>query len=281
MTATTITLLGQGIIGSTWAAHYAADGHNVRAWNRTAQPQNPFFIEDAAAAVRGAEVVHICLAGPPSVQAVLDAVLQEIKEGTLVLQSSTISPEAAEVFAAQVRGRGADYVEAPFTGSKPAAEARQLVYFLGGPAESVQRADAWLTPLSRKRFHFDSPAQSAAIKLSMNLQIAAVSQAMTEGLALAEVYGLSGEQFFDVLDMNVSRSGLVDLKKEKLLTKDHSPQFSVKHMHKDLGLALDSAKGLQLQLTAQCASIYSMGMDEGLGDLDFIALQRLIRASAS
>lgn len=194
-----------------------------------------------------------------------------------MIQSSTISPAAATAFAARVQARGAAYVEAPFTGSKPAAESRQLVYFLGGAATDIQRADQWLTPLSRKRFHFSSPAQAAAIKLSMNLQIAAVSQAMTEGLALAESFGLSAEQFFEVLDMNVSRSGLVDLKKQKLLNKDYSPQFSVKHMHKDLALALDSATDLSLELTRQCASIYSLGLRTGLGDLDFIALQQLIR----
>ncbi|MCD8481839.1 MAG: NAD(P)-dependent oxidoreductase [Verrucomicrobia bacterium] len=278
MNTKTVAVLGQGIIGTIWARHYASDGHSVRAWNRTAQPDNPWFAADATAAVAQADVVHICLAGPPSVEAVLTRILPSIGQNTLVIQSSTISPAAAEQFRSMVETQGADYVEAPFTGSKPAAEGKQLVYFLGGADAPRERADRWLTPISRKRFHFATPAQAAAIKLAMNLQIAAVSQAMTEGLALAEAYGLDAEQFFDVLDMNVARSGLVDLKKQKLLSKDYSPQFSVKHMHKDLDLALASSTNLKLCLTERCADIYADGLASGLGDDDFIALQQLIHS---
>ncbi|NJK91710.1 MAG: NAD(P)-dependent oxidoreductase [Blastochloris sp.] len=109
----------------------------------------------------------------------------------------------------------------------------------------------------------------------MNLQIAAISQALSEGLRLARIHGLSDSLFFEVMENNVARSGLSDLKKPKLLASDFSPQFSVKHMHKDLRLALESAPAGSIPQTAATTSLYEQGLDQGLGDLDFSALIQL------
>jgi len=246
-------------------------------WNRTPQPEFSGFVPDLAAAAEGAEMVHICVADPAAVQSVLDVILPKLDASMLVIQSSTISPAAAESFAGQVAEMGATYLEAPFTGSKPAAESRDLVYFQGGTEEAIAKANPYLEKLSRKRFVMGTPQQAAAIKLSMNLQIAAISQAMTEGYHLARKYELSHEQFFEVLAENVACSGLAKLKEPKLKISDHSPQFSVKHMRKDLGLALEAAEGLSPQLTRSTKAIYDTGMDAGLGDDDFIALEKLIK----
>ncbi len=272
-----VSVVGLGIIGSIWATHYAEDGHTVRTWNRTPQPDFPGFEADLKQAADGAEVIHICVADPAAVQSVLDQILPVVKFGMLVIQSSTISPAAATSFAEQVTSKGATYLEAPFTGSKPAAEARELVFFQGGTPDAVRRAETFLKPLSRKRFVMGTPAQAAAIKLSMNLQIAAVSQALTEGWHLAQKFGLSHEQFYEVLGENVALSGLATLKEPKLKSGDHSPQFSVKHMRKDLGLALGAAQGLSPRLTERTKEIYDAGMEAGLADLDFIALEKLVK----
>lgn len=272
-----VTVVGLGIIGSIWAKHYAEDGHEVVSWNRTPQPDFPGFVTDLADAVAGADLIHICVADPAAVQSVLEVILPHLDHSRLVIQSSTISPDAATSFARQVSETGASYVEAPFTGSKPAAEARDLVFFQGGDETVTKRAEPFLEPLSRKRFVMGSPEQAAAIKLSMNLQIAAVSQALTEGYHLAHKYGLSHEQFYAVLRENVAYSGLAKLKETKLKEGDYSPQFSVKHMRKDLGLALEAAAGLNPKLTERTKEIYDAGMDAGLADEDFIALEKLIR----
>ncbi|MEM6883905.1 MAG: NAD(P)-dependent oxidoreductase [Verrucomicrobiota bacterium] len=271
-----VTVVGLGIIGSIWAKHYADDGNTVHTWNRTPQPEFPGFKADLAQAVDGVEMVHICVADPAAVQSVLDVILPKLNHSMLVIQSSTISPEAAGSFAGQVESTGAVYLEAPFTGSKPAAEARDLVFFQGGCAEAIRQADVFLEPLSRKRFAMGTPEQAAAIKLSMNLQIAAVSQALTEGYHLAKSFGLSHDQFYEVLAENAACSGVAKLKEPKLKSSDYSPQFSIKHMRKDLGLALDAAEGISPQLTQRTKEIYDAGMDAGWGDEDFIALEKLI-----
>lgn len=272
-----ITVCGLGIIGSLWARHYRDDGHEVRTWNRTPKPEEAGFVGKVAEAVNGAEIVHLCLAGPPSVESVLKDLQPVLKSGMLVIQSSTISPAAASAFHDLVRGTGADYLEAPFTGSKPAAEARQVVFFPGGPPETIERARPILSSLAKALIPFASPAKSAAIKLAMNLQIAAISQALTEGFHLARAHGIEAEEFFRVLDQNVARSGLVDLKRPKLEQADYAPQFSIKHMSKDLQLALTAAGNLPLRLTETVARTYQEGIEKGWGDLDFISLEQFLR----
>jgi len=274
----TFAVLGLGIIGSVWARNLIADGHEVRAWNRTPRPDFPDFTPDLASAVSGADVVILVVADPPAVQSVLDGALPYIKKGALLVQSSTISPHWTRTFAEQVQGAGARFLEAPFTGSKLAAEARETVFYLGGSEELVQEAMPILKPLSKTILHIGELGTASALKLAMNLNIAGIAQTLSESLFFARQNGLSDELFFQALDANVSKSGVSELKKPKLLAADYSPQFSLKHMGKDLRLTMETAteKEISLPQTAHLNELYERGKALGWGDDDFIGLIRLL-----
>src|SRR5262245_12816329 len=128
----TIGVIGLGIIGSVWARHYQAAGVLAGAWNRSPQPDFPQWRETPSAVARAANVIQIVVADPPAVDAVLAAIHSELGPGKLVVQSSTIDPASSRRFHQLVTATGARYLEAPFVGSKPAAEARKNVYYLGG-----------------------------------------------------------------------------------------------------------------------------------------------------
>ncbi|HTP65444.1 MAG TPA: NAD(P)-dependent oxidoreductase [Geobacteraceae bacterium] len=272
-----ISVLGLGIIGSAWAKNLIADGHEVRCWNRTPRdfPNSRASIQDA---VEGAEVIFIVVADPPAVQSVLDQIAPLLGPGVLVIQSSTISARWTLLFAEQVRKTGAMFLEAPFTGSKPAAEQRQTVYYLGGEAEVVEKARVVLEPISSAILHIGPLGSASTLKLAMNMNIAGVAQSLCESLTLCRADGIPDEVFFDALARNASRSGVSDLKGPKLRGRDYSPQFSLKHMAKDLRLALETAADLSLSLaqTAHLDKIYEQGMAEGWADDDFIGLMRLL-----
>ncbi|KAA6345654.1 2-hydroxy-3-oxopropionate reductase [termite gut metagenome] len=271
-----IVLIGYGIIGSAWSKHYASDGHDLRIWNRTPK-DTPYFVQDLNTAVSGAEVVHIVIADPPAIDSVLPTVIANLAPGALVIQSSTISPDASDKFLAQIIKVGGSYVEAPFTGSKIAAEQRENVFFIGGSEPDKVRAKKVLSALSKKTFDMGTNRQACTIKLAMNLQIALISQALNEGLEFSRSAGINDELFFQILNENVAHSGLSDLKKPKLLTNDFSPQFSVKHLHKDLRLALATAPAKLLPITAKVADIYSEGLRQNWGDEDFTSLIKLLQ----
>ena len=109
----------------------------------------------------------------------------------------------------------------------------------------------------------------------MNVNIALVCQALSESLTLSRAAGLSDETYFVALKLNASRSGVSDLKEPKLRAGDYSPQFSLKHMDKDLRLALEGAAGLPLPQLRQVRELYARGMAAGWGDEDFAVLARL------
>ncbi|HYG73733.1 MAG TPA: NAD(P)-dependent oxidoreductase [Planctomycetota bacterium] len=270
-----IGVFGLGIIGTAWADNLVADGHEVFRWNRTPK-NNPGFTASAPDAAAKAEMLFIVVSDPAAVQSVLDQILPVLKSGQIVIQSSTISPEASRSFAAQVQKTGAAFLEAPFTGSKPAAEARKTVYFIGGDMDVLERARPVLAGLSSHIEHIGTVGSASALKLAMNVNIALVSEALCESLALARAAGISDEKYFAVLKLNSSHSKMADLKQGKLQTKDYTPQFSLKHMAKDLRLALGSVDALNLPQTRGLVKLYEQGLASGWGDDDFIALMRLI-----
>ncbi|MBM3858341.1 MAG: NAD(P)-dependent oxidoreductase [Verrucomicrobia bacterium] len=276
-----ISIFGLGIIGGTWADNLLQDGHEVRGWNRTPKPSQFSYTHDACAAAECAELLHIVVADPPAVQGVLDRIKPVLHSGQIVVQSSTISPAASRDFAAQVEATGASFLEAPFTGSKIAAEQRKLVFFVGGDKAVLKRARPVLSRLSSHIKHVGPVGSASAIKLAFNINIALVGSALGESLSFARAAGISDDDYFSALRLNVSWSGLAELKEPKLRAADYAPQFSLKHMGKDLRLALETAGGtLPLPQTRMLASFYQAALDRGWGDDDFIGLFRLVQGRA-
>jgi 3-hydroxyisobutyrate dehydrogenase-like beta-hydroxyacid dehydrogenase len=271
------SVLGLGIIGSAWAKNLSLDGHDVRCWNRTIK-DFPNFYTSIQEAVEGTEVIFIVVADPPAVQSVLEQILPKLGPGVLVIQSSTISPKWTQIFAEQVQQSGALFLEAPFTGSKLAAEQRQTVYYLGGEPELVEKARPILEPISSAILHIGPLGSASTLKLAMNMNIAGVAQSLCESLALCRAAEIPDEVYFYALARNASHSGVSDLKGPKLLHRDYSPQFSLKHMAKDLRLALETAADLlvPIEQTGHLKKIYDQGMVAGWADDDFIGLMRLL-----
>lgn len=272
-----IAVLGLGLIGSIWARHWQDDGHQVRGWNRSPQPAHPCFEGDLRRAVAGADLVAVVVSDAAAVRAVLEPV-SDLLRGVTVAVHSTIGVDQAQELAALVRGWGGRYLDMPFTGSKPAAEQRQNVFFVGDDAEAFAAVEPVYARISKARVRLGGVGRAATVKLAMNLCIAGVFQATVEALRLAEVAGVPRQTFFEVLDLNVAKSGVSELKRPKLLAGDFAPQFSVKHMHKDLRLALALAArlGQQLPLTSGVERSYQQAADAGLSDQDFAALVRTL-----
>jgi 3-hydroxyisobutyrate dehydrogenase-like beta-hydroxyacid dehydrogenase len=270
-----IAVLGLGIIGSIWTENLRKDGHEVLGWNRTPKSL-PGFTPNASDAAKNAEVLFIVVADPPAVQNVLNQILPVLHPGQVVIQSSTISPKATLDFAGQVQKTGAAFLEAPFTGSRPAAEERKTVYYLGGDRAVLEKVRPLLERLASSLLYIGPLGSASALKLAMNVNIALITQALCESLAMVRKAGISDDTFFAALKLNASNSGLAVLKEPKLRNRDFSPQFSLKHMAKDLRLALEAAEGLNLPHTRSVLQIYQEGLERGWAEEDFSVLSRLL-----
>jgi 3-hydroxyisobutyrate dehydrogenase-like beta-hydroxyacid dehydrogenase len=273
----TIGVIGLGIIGGTWTKHYAAAGVLAGCWNRTPQPTRPCWKESPEAVADAADAIQIVVADPPAVQSILDRILPRLGAGKIVIQSSTIDPDSSDRFRTQVEARGARYLEAPFTGSKPAAEQRKTVFYLGGPTDLIAAVQPLLQLVSEKRLAIAAePRKAAALKLAMNLNLAVMLEGLCEALTFARRAGISDDTFFDALAGNAGTSPLAKLKEPKLRTGDFSPQFSVKHMHKDMRLASGATKDAPLPLLEAARERLQLAESHGFADEDFSALLKLL-----
>lgn len=271
-----VSVLGLGIIGEIWARHLADDGLLAAVWNRSPKPHLPAWEPSITAAAAAGDIVLVVVADPAAVKSVITAIEPVLAEGKIVIQSSTIDPESSLKFAERVKATGAHYLEAPFTGSKPAASARETVFYIGGESNVLKMAKPVLERISKKIFHVGVEAQAATLKLAMNLQIAAQAEALCESLYLARQAGISDDQYFECLGINVAKSGLTDLKEPKLRHAEYSAQFSIKHMHKDLRLATQGPRAGKLPLTEKVSEIFRQTENAGLGDEDFIVLYKML-----
>lgn len=274
---TSIGVIGLGIIGSVWARHYSDAGVLAGAWNRTAKPDFPSWKISPLEVARAAAIIQIVVADPPAVQGIIEQILPALGPEKIVVQSSTIDAQSSDSFKELVEGRGARYLEAPFTGSKPAAEQKKSVYYLGGEEALIAEVEPVLTLVSEFRYHIGTNAQATALKLAMNLNLAGQMQALSEALMFARKGGVTDDVFFKVIKQNVGYSGLTGLKESKLRTGDFSPQFSVKHMFKDMRLASRTSGCEAFPLLAAVRECLHHADQAGYADEDFASLIKLLK----
>lgn len=271
-----IGVIGLGIIGSVYARNYAAAGVLVGTWNRTPQPAAPQWRDTPEAVAAAADVVQIVVSDPPAVEAVLLRIAPVLGPGKIVVQSSTIDPASSTRFAALVAARGARYLEAPFTGSKPAAEAKKTVFYLGGDPALMAEVEPVLALISEHRLAIGTGEQAAAMKLAMNVNLAVQIQGTCEALTLARRAGIADDVFFATFARNMGYSPLIKLKEPKLRAGNFAPQFSVKHMLKDLRLASQMDGGGVLPALGTVRDCLARAGLAGWADEDYTAIIKLL-----
>ena len=278
-----IGVIGLGIIGARVAQNWQKAGHRVTGWNRTRQHAEGLGLPLAATPgelAQKSEVIMIVVADPPALASVVagpDGIARIALAGKVVLNASTVGGHDNHRAEGAVKAAGGEFLETPFTGSKAGAEAAKLVFYTGGDDALLKRMEPLLLQIGAKIFHFGPVGMAADAKLIMNLMLANVMEAMAEGLVLAQKTGLSLPTFVDAYKMNAGWSPLADMKVAKMLQRDFSTHFSLKHMDKDLRLALERAAELKTDLpqAKRLKEIFSEAMAAGMGEDDFSTVYRL------
>jgi 3-hydroxyisobutyrate dehydrogenase-like beta-hydroxyacid dehydrogenase len=277
-----VAFLGLGIMGQRMAANLVKAGHEVSVWNRTPRSlEGARLAATPLEAAQGVEAVWMCVADTAAVERVLfgpDGVEGALTAGMVVVDSSTISPSATVSFAQRVRARGAEYVDAPVSGSKQAAAEGSLVFMVGAGEKLMLRLQPLFDAMGKTAVRMGSTGKGHAAKLAMNLQIALIYEGFAEALTLAAKSGIEPERLLELIRVSVVRSGLVDYKAPFVLARDFSANFPLRHMRKDIGLMLDAAKEVRVKLPAleTVEEIYEVAIEEGLGDMDFAATLELL-----
>ena len=281
-----VAFCGLGIMGGPMAANLAKAGHEVRSWNRT--PKDIAGTKRAAnpaEAAKDADVLWLCVSDTAAVEQVLfgeNGAAQSLRKGVIVADSSTISPKATEQFAARLREKGADYVDAPITGSKIGAENGQLIFMVGGEESTLAKLDPLFKAMGKEVRRMGGVTKGQSAKLAMNLQIALTFEGFVEGITLARKLGVKPEDLVGLIGVTMVRSGVVDYKAPFVLKHDYTPNFPLRLMYKDIKLMLEAGReaGVKLPGLETVAQIYEQASKEGKADLDYAATLDIIERMA-
>jgi 3-hydroxyisobutyrate dehydrogenase-like beta-hydroxyacid dehydrogenase len=273
-------------MGWPMAANLVKAGHEVSVWNRTPK-EVPGAVTAAtpADAVKGKEAVWMCVSDTKAVQSVLwgnQGAHEGLSSGTVVVDSSTISPSASLQFMQGLQEKGCEFLDAPVTGSKVAAESGQLIFMVGGNPANIERTEPLFRAMGKKVIHMGDNGKGLAAKLAQNMNIVFIYEGLCESLTLARKLGVPIEKMFELIEASMIRSGVAEYKKPFILAQDYTPNFPLKLMHKDMHLMMDAAKENDVKLPGltRIDEIYEEASRQGFDDLDYAATITLLEEMA-
>ena len=273
-----VGVIGLGIIGSRVAKNLRKKGFEVYVWNRTPKAE-PNFVSSPAEVAKAAQIIQIFVSNDAAVLETLAALRTELTPNHLILIHSTISPEAVQKARDAVTSTGAHLVDAPFTGSKGAAENGQIVYYLAGDKADLERAQPVLEASRKALVYFSRFGDASLVKIATNMVTAAIVQALTEALTITERAGIDPQELVTAIENNACRSGVSDFKLKAIIARDFDPNFSLMNMLKDSRLALGLAKslGVQLPLAQTVNDLLTEADAKGWSQQDFAVASNLVR----
>ena len=270
-----VGVIGLGIIGRAVSANLRQKGFQVFVWNRTPRPV-PNFVGSPAELAELCDVLQIFVSDDEALLATVERLSEKLGSRHLVIAHSTVAPASMRAAAEIVERRSARFVEAPFTGSKIAAEKGELVYYVGGSDASLREARPVLQASGKQITKIGEIGQATAVKIATNMVTAASVQAAAEALALVRALGLPFDSFVEAMQGNASYSTTLAMKVPKMVEHNFEPHFSVKHMLKDMKIAnqLGVSHNLDLGVTAAARDQLLEQMQWGHGDDDYSAVAR-------
>ena len=283
---TTVGFVGLGAMGSRMAGRLLAAGHQVYGTNRSASKAAPLIEQglswrDTPREVsEAAEVTFSMVLDDEALQAVTsgpDGILGGLAPGKLYVDMSTVSPEASRAIAQQVRQLGAEMLDAPVSGTVTLAAAGTLTIMVGGDAAAYGRVEPILRELGTPT-HIGESGQGLVLKLAINISLGVQLLAFAEGLLLAEKSGIDREVAANEMAASSIGSPMLKARVPLMLALPDEPWFDVNKMQKDLNLALESARGLEVPLpsTAVANELLTTARALGYGDRDIAAVFRVL-----
>lgn len=276
--------IGLGQMGEPMAKHLLNSGVKVGVYNR-----NPAKAEKVIEAggtlypsvlelVKAYDVIFLMIADYAAVQQVLsDEVLAELN-GKVVVNMSTISPSQNQAIEALLAQHGAEFVEAPVSGSSKVAEAGKLLVLAAGKEETVELLKPLFAAFSTTTFYYGEVGKAGGIKLMINSLLGIFIQAYGEALNFADQYGIPKEKVIEMISGSFMNSPIFQAKVPMYQANEFPPAFMMKHMTKDFNLASEEiAKlGKSYPLIEQATKTYNQANDSGLSEVDMAAIYQFL-----
>ena len=262
-----VGFIGLGIMGRGMAANLLAKGFAVQVWNRTASRTDPLVDAGATRAdspadvARNCPIVITCVSDTPDVEAVIlggGGVIEGVGRDSLVVDCSTISPQATLEIAKALETKGASMLDAPISGGSEGAEKGTLSIMVGGQAADFERARPCLDAMGTTITHVGGQGAGQTVKLVNQILVVGNCVAMCEALLFAQAGGVDLQKTFDAISQGAAGSWMFTNRAPQIIRRDWSPGFMVSLQQKDLRLVLAAADemGVPIPVTAQIFNLY-------------------------
>ena len=275
-------------MGSAFAERLLDAGYQLVVHNRDRQKTEPVAARGAAVAETAAElaatvdIVLTSLSDDDAFESVAASVVEAARPGTVLVDTSTVSPGASARVAALAERASVLYVRAPVSGNPSVVRAGNLTFIVSGPRAACARAEPVLLAIGPTIRLVGDAEHARIVKLAINLVIAGLAQLMSESLVLGEASGVSRAALLETMGNSAAGAPFVKYKTEPLLRDDYSATFTTSLMEKDLDLVLEAAAAarVRLPLAGEIKTLVRSAIDAGYGDDDFMALFLHLRSEA-
>ena len=282
MTAPTVGWIGTGRMGYQLALRLLNAGYDVAAWNRTRAKCEPLTefgakIADSPAALATRDIVFIMVSADKDLEAVIDGpggLLTTAAKPKLVVDSSTVSPEASARIRARVEADGAQFLAAPVSGNPKVIAAGKLTVAASGPRAAFDAAEPLLAAWGRGVTYVGEGETARLVKIAHNVFLGVVIQSLAEITVLAERGGVSRAAFLEFLNASVLGSEFTRYKSPALVNLDFHATFTNVLLRKDLQLGLSAGKelGVPMPLAAATDMLIAQAIGAGYTEEDFATL---------
>jgi 3-hydroxyisobutyrate dehydrogenase-like beta-hydroxyacid dehydrogenase len=275
-------------MGSAIAERLLAAGFPLVVSNRTPEKAERLQARGAVVAatpeelVGQVDVVLTSLADDQALEAVAARVIGAARPGTVLVDLSTVSPNASARVAARADDAFVAYLRAPVSGNPSVVRAGTLSIMVSGPRETLEEVDPVIRAIGPTVYYVGDGERARIVKLAINLMIGVLAQAMSEALVLGEAAGVDRAALLEVMGGSAAGAPFVKYKSEPLLRDDYSATFTTALMEKDLELILDAADeaGVELPLAREMKAQVRAAVEAGYGDDDFMALYLHLRTAS-
>ena len=282
-----IAVLGLGAMGSRMAARWLDAGYQVTVWNRTPDRAAPLSSAGARvaktpfeAARRADAVVSMVRDNAASRAVWLDeetGALSGMDAKTIAIESSTLTPDWIKDLAAKTAATGALFIEAPVLGTRPQAEAGQLIYLIGGERDELEKARGLFEITSGAIKYIGPPGAAAAMKLAVNALYGTQVAIWAEMLAVLGKNGIDAESAVEVLNTLPATSPAMQIAGKIMASRNYTPMFPIELVEKDFGYAnrLAASAGLKTPVLKAVRSAYTIATEKGYGGDNIIGILQL------
>jgi 3-hydroxyisobutyrate dehydrogenase len=282
-------MIGLGAMGTHMARNLAKKGLLAAVWNRTeinavtlAEELGVRCAASPALLAREVDAVLTCVSTDADVLEVVHNILPDLRPGTIVVDLSTVSADTAREAARLVRGKGADFLDAPVTGGVEGARHGTLAIMAGGAAETLEKARPVLEAMGSRIVHMGDTGMGQAAKAVNQVMAAGINEAVTEALAFGAHLGLDIKKVIEVISGGAAGNWFLEKRGLSMTQGIFEPGFRLALHQKDLKIckAMADRLGIRLKVAEMALQDYAQLMEEGYGDEDISALYRSKRPAS-